>query len=319
MTETTTLNATDRAITRLGLGGAATGAHGWGRVDDGDSIAAIRRAYELGVTHFDTADVYGLGHAERVLARALGQDMHRVTVATKFGVRWDASGRTWRDSSPEYLRQALDASLRRLGVERVSLYYVHWPDGVTPLAATLEELRRQQQAGKVDAVGLSNHSPGAVLLARERAPISAVQLQYSLIDRAAARAMLSATSTPGADAPTLVTWGSLGEGLLTGKYTAQSTFGTDDRRSRYPNFQGERFAANLRLVDRLKRIAGELGKSPAQTAVRWLLDTPGVGSVLFGAKTARQVDENLGAAGWRLPADAYNELASAARPTPAAA
>jgi len=305
--ETIQLGNTQQRISRLGLGGAATGGHGWGKVDDDDSRRAIARALESGVTFFDTADVYGLGHAEEILSDALGPRRHDVVIATKFGVRWDASGRCWKDVSPSYLQQALDASLRRLRVECIPLYYIHWPDGVTPLEETLAELERCRQAGKIRWFGLSNHSADEVLQASQLVEITSVQVRFNLLERAQAQSLVELAAMR---AVTLVTWGSLAEGMLTGKFTPNSTFGQDDRRNRYANFRGKSFTENLAMVRRVRETAVRLEKSSAQVALRWLLDTPSVGSVLFGAKTPRQVDDNLGALGWSLSPQDYALLES---------
>jgi len=305
--ETIELGTTRQRISRLGMGGAATGAHGWGKVDDDDSRRAIERALAAGVTFFDTADVYGLGHAEEILSQALGPHRHQAIIATKFGVRWDAAGRTWRDVTPHYLRQALEASLRRLRLDCIPLYYVHWPDGVTPLDETLGELDRCRDAGKIRWIGLSNHSADDVLRACQIIDVASVQVRFNLLDRREAQPLVELVDR----LPfTLVTWGSLAEGLLTGKFASASTFDPQDRRSRYANFRGDNFTDNLRLVERLRQVAARLGKMPAQVALRWLLDTRRVGSVLFGAKTPRQVDDNLGALGWNLAPDDYAELES---------
>ncbi len=308
--ETIQLGNTQQRISRLGLGGAATGGHGWGKVDDDDSRRAITRALELGVTFFDTADVYGLGHAEEILGDALGPRRHDVVIATKFGVRWDAAGRTWKDVSPRYLQQALDASLRRLRVDCIPLFYVHWPDGVTPLDETLAELERCRQAGKIRWIGLSNHTADDVLRASQLLEITSVQVRFNLLERAQAQSLAELAALR---AITLVTWGSLAEGMLTGKFTSTSTFERGDRRNRYKNFRGKSFTENLAMVRRVRDVATRLEKTSAQVALRWLLDSPSVGSVLFGAKTPRQVEDNLGALGWSLSSQDYALLESLTR------
>jgi myo-inositol catabolism protein IolS len=307
--ETIQLGAADLCVSRLGMGGCPLGGHGWGDdFDAREAVAAVRCALELGVTFFDTADVYGLGRSEQLLADALGADRFKVTVATKFGVAWDDSGRTWKDISPARVTRALEGSLRRLRVDCIDLYYIHWPDGTTPLAAALDVLERCREQGKIRAIGLSNFSNDDVVAASQIAPIAALQLQYSLVDRVVAEAASSAVTTLGVP---LVTWGSLAQGLLTGKFDANSSFRATDRRSRYANFQGSKFAANLQLLEKLTDVARRVGKTPAQVAMRWLLQSPGVGAVLFGAKRPAQIEENCGAAGWQLPEADYLALAQA--------
>src|SRR5947207_3407434 len=149
---------TDLEVSRVGFGGWAISGHGWGPVDDRESAAAVQRALDLGINLFDTADVYGFGHSEEVLASALGDERRHAVIATKFGVTWDARGRVSRDVSPPRVVAALEASLRRLRLDCIPLYQVHWPDGATPVAATMEALRRCQEAGKVRWIGCCNFS-----------------------------------------------------------------------------------------------------------------------------------------------------------------
>lgn len=295
-----------RRATRLGLGGCPLGGHGWGDVDDQQSIRAVHAALDAGINFFDTADVYGLGHSERLLSTALGSRRNDVLIGTKFGVRRTPEGSTIRDIRPAYLVEALEASLRRLRVECLSLYSVHWPDGTTPVEEAVDALERCRQQGKIEAIGVCNFNAEQLEAACSVAAIATNQVQYSLVEESAAAAVASVSRRLGVP---LTTWGSLGQGILSGKFDAATRFNASDRRHRYPNFIGERFQHNLRLAECLKSIAGRLQKTPSQVALRWLLDTPGVGCVLFGAKTAAQVRENAVADDvWELPADDYRQL-----------
>ena len=287
----------DLPVSRLGLGGCPLGGHGWGPVDESQLRAAVRRALEAGVNLFDTADIYGLGQSEYLLSEALGKARQHVVIASKFGVRRTSDGRTLFDNSPEYLEQALTASLQRLGLEQIPLYYLHWPDGRTPIEEAVGAMQRCRERGLIGAIGLSNVSAEELRRACQTTRISAVQVQYSLVDREVAEALAGTAAEFGVP---LITWGSLAQGLLTGKFDEHSQFTADDRRSRYENFQGEKFAENLRVVTRLKQAAAIYRRTPGQTAMRWLLDAPSVGCVLFGAKNPEQVEENLGAVNWRL-------------------
>ncbi|MGE0756142.1 MAG: aldo/keto reductase [Pirellulaceae bacterium] len=305
--ETIQLGTLRRPVTRLGFCGCPLGGYGWGDVDEHEGMAAVRRALELGITFFDTADIYGLGRSEELLSRALGDSRHDVVIATKFGVRRTADGRTVRDITPRYVREALEASLRRLRIECIPLYYIHWPDGVTPIEDTVLELDRCRTAGKIESLGVSNFSAEQLRTACSMARISAMQVQYSLVDQALVRAIRQTAME--LDVP-LVTWGSLAQGLLTGKYTASTQFLSHDRRSRYVNFQGDKLIGNLRVVDEVRCLAAQLGRSPGQIALRWLLDSPAVGCVLFGAKRPDQVSDNVQACGWQLSASDYARLES---------
>lgn len=303
--DTIRLPNSDLTISRVGLGGCPLGGHGWGRIDDAESQLAVERAYELGVTFFDTADVYGLGHSEELLRKSLGRRRHDVVIASKFGVRWNSSGKTWRDASPVYLRTALEASLRRLGLECISLYYVHWPDARTPIEDTMAELERCRRAGKIQSIGVSNFSAAQLQEACNAVPIVALQLQYSLVDCESATEVLGVALQHGVP---FVTWGSLAQGLLTGKYDESARFDANDRRHRYENFCGDRFHNNLKIVDLLKQVSLRINRSPAQIAIRWILDSTNVGAVLFGAKRASQVEENVAALDWQLPECEYRLL-----------
>lgn len=295
----------DTPMSRLGLGGCPLGGHGWGETDDRNSIDAVRCALDLGINHFDTADIYGLGHSETILAEALGATRHTMVIASKFGVRRTSEGKTYFDNSPGYLRTALAESLRRLKLDRIPLYYLHWPDGRTSLEESVAALDERRRCGLIGAIGLSNITADQLQRACSVATISAVQVQYSLVHRQQAEAL--ATTAQRFNVP-LITWGSLAQGLLTGKYNAQSTFPTGDRRSRYEDFIGARFQRNLALVERLQVVAAQACKSPGQTAMRWLLDQSSVGAVLFGAKSAAQVSENLGAIDWTLTLESCARL-----------
>ncbi len=303
--EKTLLANSGLCVSRLGLGGCPLGGHGWGETDDNNSIQAVRAALDSGINFFDTADVYGLGHSEELLSRALGNERHEAVIATKFGVRRNEQNHFVNDISVQYLREALEASLRRLRLDCLPLYYIHWPDGKTPIEDAIEELERCRQEGKIQAIGVSNFSSVQIRSARNIAEIACVQVQLSLVDNEALTLEPVLRETKAA----LVTWGSLAQGLLTGKYDANSRFGWDDRRSRYDNFQGEKFSRNLRTVAIIKKIAQKLNKTPAQVAIRWLLDTPIVSSVLFGAKTPSQVHDNVGASDWSLSNEDYRLLA----------
>lgn len=296
------LGVTDLNISRIGFGAEPLGGTDWGKVDIEQAQNAVRRAVDLGINIFDTADVYGLGRSEELLADALGSNRHTVTIATKFGVNWSppqpgTRAKTFFDSSPQHVVQALEASLRRLRVDTIPLYFVHWPDPSTPLHATLDTLKSCQQAGKVMHIGLSNMSAEQIAAAHAIVPIAAVQLPYNLIDRRAESSLLATCRSLNIS---VFAYGSLAQGLLTGKYDAASRFGNDDRRHRLPHFQPDQHTRNRNVVNRLQQISQPYTKSPAQIALRWVLDNPAIACALVGAKTTAQVEQNVGAAGWKL-------------------
>lgn len=302
--ETMPLGQTGTFISRLGMGCWAIGGHGWGRVRDEDSIRAVRCALEKGVSFFDTADTYGLGKSETLLAKVLGSSITQVVIASKGGVRWNESGKVWPDSSPAYLRLAIENSLRRLKLDCIPLYYIHKPDGVTPIQESVATLDCMRAEGKIGAIGVANFSPGQLLQALQVAPIAAVQARLNIFEQDPSKELLGICREHGI---TLVAWGVLADGLLTGKFTANTKFSDDDHRSRMPGLTGDSFLKYDRCVKLLEQLAGNMGRRVGQLALRWVLDIEPYTCSLFGARTDVQVTENLGADGWRLT---HKELAA---------
>jgi aryl-alcohol dehydrogenase-like predicted oxidoreductase len=299
------LGNTDLQVSRLGFGCEPLGGTDWGVVDQKAVMLAVRKAVDEGVNFFDTADVYGLGCSEELLSQALGDKRTRVVIASKFGVNWKScvnGGRaeTFRDSSPARVRKALEASLRRMKLDCIPLYQIHWPDPGTEIAETIETLVRCKEAGKIRYFGVSNFSPEQILEARQvHAPASA-QLPYNLLDRRAEQKLLSSCWDLNIGA---LAYGPLAQGLLSGKYGLYTRFGQDDRRSRLFHFLPENLTRNLQVVDRLKEIGNRYRKSAVQVALRWILDNPLVTCAITGMKTPSQLDENIAALGWRLTSE----------------
>jgi aryl-alcohol dehydrogenase-like predicted oxidoreductase len=297
------LGGTGLDITRVGFGAWAIGGGGWsfawGDQDDDASIAAIRHAVEQGVNWIDTAAVYGLGHSEEIVARALDgvPDADRPYVFTKCGLRWDpdnplADAR--RIASPDSIRYEVEQSLKRLDVERIDLYQVHWPpDDGTPIEdywGTMLELKAE---GKVRAAGLSNHDRAQLEVAHSVGPIDSLQPPFSAIKRRAADEIAwCAEHNTG-----VIVYSPMQAGLLTGSFSAEraARLGQDDWRSRDPEFSGDRLRRNLALADELRPVAEQRGTSVAAVAVAWTLAWRGVTGAIVGARSPEQVD------GW-LPA-----------------
>lgn len=284
------------------------GGHGWGQIDDADSRAAIHRALDLGVNLFDTADVYGFGHSERLLSDTLGEDRHRVYIATKGGVRWSDDGRTHRDISPKTIVKALEGSLRRLRVDCISLYQIHWPDGVTPIACTMEALVRCREEGKIRWIGCSNFSIAQMAEARQVHPVATLQMPYNLLDRGCEESLLPYCQRQEIAA---LTYAPLAQGALTGKYRGRADFDATDVRSRTGYFSDEITTLRIAILERLKHAAAEYGRTPAQVAIRWVLDHGGVSGAVTGVTTAQQFEENLGALDWKLSVEARDLIAGA--------
>jgi aryl-alcohol dehydrogenase-like predicted oxidoreductase len=284
-------------VSRVGFGCEPLGGTDWGAVDAREAEGAVRRALELGINLFDTADAYGLGRSEEALSAALGERRHDVVIVSKFGIAWEQQpggrARTWKDASPGRVARALEGSLRRLRVDRLPVYLVHWPDPATPLEETLEALARCVEQGKVGHVGLSNFGAHAVRRAHAVLPLAAVEAEYSLLSRGAEAELLPTCGELGVG---VLAYGALAQGLLTGKYGVGAAFGPDDRRHRLPGFRGPGLERGLAAAAALGEAGEASGASPAQMALRWVLGHPAVTSVVVGAKTARQVEANAAAA-----------------------
>lgn len=308
MMEYITLQNTDLRVSRFCMGGCPMGGYGWGSVQESELLDAIHAALDAGVNFFDTADTYGLGQSERTLAKGLGSRRRDVVIESKFGVRV-GGGKTVYDNSPEYIQQALEESLRRLNTDYIDVYLVHYRDGKTPIADVVGKLEELKAAGKLRYYGLSNiHGDGLEELLPYAGRFACCQDELSLAcrknedDLRAVQSRLRATP---------MTWGSLGQGILTGKYNRENVcFGADDRRSReiYVNFHGEKLEQNLRIVEALKKIAANREKSVAACAIRWILDTLPESVVIAGVKRPVQLSANVEAMGWTLNEEERREL-----------
>jgi aryl-alcohol dehydrogenase-like predicted oxidoreductase len=288
------------AVSTLGLG--CMGMSGvYGPTDDAESVATIHRAFELGVTFFDTADVYGAGHNEELLGRALRPFRDRVVLATKFGNVWGtAGGAPTVNGRPEYVKQACDASLRRLGVEVIDLYYQHRVDPQTPIEDTVGAMADLVRAGKVRYLGLSEAGPGTIRRAHAVHPIAALQTEYSLWTRDPEGEILDTCRELGIG---FVAYSPLGRGFLTGTLRSPEELAPDDRRRMHPRFAPENFARNLTLVERLREMAAAKGCTLAQLAIAWVLAQGKDIVAIPGARRRVHLEENLGALQVQLTTD----------------
>jgi aryl-alcohol dehydrogenase-like predicted oxidoreductase len=304
--ETIDVGKTGIRMSRIGLGTWAMGGWMWGGADDEASIATIHRALDQGITLIDTAPAYGQGHSEEVVGRALSGKRDGVVIATKVALAWDDQLNIRRDASRARIMQEIEDSLRRLQTDRIDIYQVHWPDPATPIEETADAMRRLFEAGKIRAIGVSNFSTEQMERFRAVAPLHTIQPPYNLFEREAERDVLPYAVEHHL---TALTYGVLCRGLLSGRMNESTAFTGDDLRRDDPKFTQPRFGQYLRAVDRLDRLAQQrFGKRVIDLAIRWALDRPGVGAVLWGARHPGQLDAVGGALDFRLDAAAFAEI-----------
>src|SRR5580692_746396 len=297
-------------VSRIGLG-AMTMAGTYtseGSLDDAESIRTIHRAIELGVTHLDTAEIYGPFHSEEVVGRAVAGRRDQVVIATKFGLvsHSGAKGRVI-DSSPANIRAAVVGSLQRLGTDHIDLYYQHRVDPKTPIEDTIGAVSDLVRQGKVLHIGLSEASPGTIRRAHAVHPIAALQTEYSLWTRDVEAEILPLLRELGIG---FVPYSPLGHGLLTGQIRTVDDFADDDWRKSNPRFTGENFRRNLAIVDEVTAIGAEIGATPAQTALAWLLTRGDDIAPIPGTRRVARVEENTAADSIELTPAQLNRLDS---------
>jgi len=303
--ETTTVAGVK--VSRIGLGTWAIGGLEWGNVPDEAAIATILSAVDREINFIDTAPIYGRGHAEEIIGKAMRAHGRRDAffVATKAGLEWNERG-VFANSTAPRLRQELEDSLRRLGTDFVDLYQLHWPDTLVPVAEVAGLFARFQREGKVRAIGVSNFSVEQMQEFRSFAPLASNQPPYNLFEREIDGSVLPWCETNGV---TVLTYSSLCRSLLGGRVHRGMKFDEKDIRSVDPKFQEPRFSQYMTAVERLGEFARtRYDKSVVELAARWVLDRPGVSVALWGAKRPDQLDAIAGVVGWNLDAGAMAEI-----------
>ncbi len=297
------LGNTDFEITPVGFGAWAIGGggwkYGWGPQDDEDSIRTIHRALDAGINWIDTAAVYGLGHSEEVVGRALKGTAHKPYVFSKCARVWHEDGTIYDDQSAAGVRQQVENSLRRLGVERIDLMQFHWPRPDEQLEEGWRTLAQLQQEGKLRSIGVSNYSVAQLERIRPIAPISSLQPPYSIIRPDVEDEILPYC---GAHKIGVIVYSPMQSGLLTGTMTREriAAMPADDWRPGNPDFQEPRLSRNLALADLLKQIGAPHGRTPGEVAIAWTLRRPEVTGAIVGARHPGQIDGIIGALEFRL-------------------
>ena len=280
------LGYTDLKLTTIGLGTWAIGGpwqFGWGPQDDGEAIAAILKALDLGVNWIDTAAIYGCGHSEELVGKALKQTRIRPIIATKCGLLWDEKREKVNCLKSQSIREECHASLKRMGVEGIDLYQIHRPEPDSDIEQAWEEMARLQEQGKVKHIGVSNFSVTQLDRIRKIAPVASLQPPYSMLRREVEDELLGYCAENNIG---VVAYSPMQRGLLTGKFSQERLAGLplDDHRRRSPDFQEPQFTATLQLVDQLRPIAKRNGRTLAQLAISWVLRRSEVTAAIVGAR-----------------------------------
>ncbi|HEX4758979.1 MAG TPA: aldo/keto reductase [Terracidiphilus sp.] len=306
-----TLGNSDLQLTPIGFGAWAIGggdwAYAWGPQDDNESITAIHRALDLGINWIDTAAIYGLGHSEEVVGRALKSISRRPYVFTKCGIRWNSDRSPYRALKAASVAEEVEASLRRLNVETIDLYQIHWPDPEFEIEEAWEALARFREEGKVRWIGVSNFNVGQMKRIQPIAPITSLQPPYSMLRRAVEAEILPFVEENGIG---VINYSPMLSGLLTGKMTSErvAAMPADDWRRKGIEFNEPRLSRNLRLVELLREIGNGHSVSPGVVAVAWTLHHPGITAAIVGGRSTKQVEESSSALYFRLNDEEYARI-----------
>ena len=304
------LGQTDLELTTVGLGTWAMGGpwqFGWGPQDDDEAVAAIREALETGINWIDTAPIYGLGHSEELVAKALKHVKDKPIIATKCGILWNNKREKITYLKRDSIRNECHNSLRRLKVDVIDLYQMHWPDPEEDIEEAFEEMARLAEEGKVRYLGVSNYNIEQIERIRKIYPVSSLQPPYSMLHHEVEDELLDYCAQNNIG---VVVYSPIQRGLLTGKFNEErlANLAPDDHRRRHPDFQEPRFSAILELVEQLKVVASHNGLTVAQLAICWVLRRPEITAAILGARKPGQIGETAPASNWNLDPEAIDEI-----------
>ncbi|MFN6486475.1 MULTISPECIES: aldo/keto reductase [unclassified Nostoc] len=317
--QTKQLGNSELHITPIGFGAWAIGgggwAFGWGTQDDEESIAAINRALDLGVNWIDTAAIYGLGHSEEVVAKALKGRSSRPYIFTKCSMIWDEKGEISRSLKADSVRREVEASLRRLNIETIDLYQIHWPNPESEIEEGWTTLAKLKDEGKVRYIGVSNFNVQQLKRIQEIAPVTSLQPPYSLVKPDVDKEILPFCKENNIG---VIVYSPMQSGLLTGKMTPEriANLPDDDWRKNSSEFQEPRVSRNLKLVEVLQHIGQQHDRSPGEVAIAWTLNNPAVTAAIVGGRNPKQVEGIIGAGEFRLNQQEVEKIADFLRENP---
>lgn len=302
------LGKSDLKISVIGYGAWGIGGEPfWRNEGDDKSIGSIKKALEVGINFFDTAPVYGFGHSERLIGKALSSERKGVVVATKCGLRWEKEelGGICRNATRKSIMEEVDLSLKRLQTDYIDLYQVHWPDEQTPIQETMDGLMELKDKGKIRYIGVSNYSAAQLKESLRYGEVISLQPMYNMVERDIEMETLPFCIKNNIG---IIVYSPLASGVLTGKYDENTRF--DDWRGHgiIGHFTDDTYISNINKIKKIKDIAARLGKTMGQLAINWVIHQRGVTTAIVGVKNPSHVAENIGAVGWTIPAEDQEEI-----------
>ena len=296
------LKGTALSISKVGFGCGPLGSSEWGDIDQKDLMRVVGKALDLGINFFDTADVYGLGTSEELLSKALGNNIKEAVISTKFGVNWKnesskSRAKTFYDSSPKRVKEALESSLKRLKVDCIPIYFIHWPDKKTPFLDTIKVLKDAEKEGKIMHLGLSNFSLPQIDEINKEFKVTAIQSQTNLINNNMNESLIEFCDKENIN---IITHGALAQGLLSGNYLDSFKLNAKDNRRKLAHFKKNNIKKYHHLFSKLSYLSEKYSVSYSQLALRWVLEKEHVTSTICGIKNEKQLLDSSSCLNWKI-------------------